>query len=52
MSTREIQSQVRELDGIEISPERVMVVANAVHDEIKSWQDWPLEAWYAIVHVT
>jgi putative transposase len=50
MSTREIQGHVRELYGIEISPDLVSVVTDAVHDEIKSWQGRPLEACYAIVY--
>ena len=49
MSTREIQGHVRELYGIEISPDLVSAVTDAVHDEIKAWQGRPLEACYAIV---
>jgi len=49
MSTREIQGHVRELYGIEISPDLVSAVTDAVHDEIKAWQSRPLEACYAIV---
>ena len=49
MSTREIQGHVRELYGIEISPDLVSAVTDAVHDEIKVWQSRPLEPCYAIV---
>jgi putative transposase len=50
MSTREIQGHVRELYGIEISPDLVSAVTDAVHDEIKAWQGRPLESCYAIVY--
>lgn len=49
MSTREIQGHVRELYGIEISPDLVSVVTDAVHDEVTNWQTRPLEPTYAIV---
>ena len=48
MSTREIQGHVRELYGIEISPDLVSAVTDAVHDEIKVWQSRPLEPCYAV----
>jgi len=49
MSTREIQGHVRELYGIELSPDLVSAVTDAVHDQIKAWQNRPLEPCYAIV---
>ena len=50
MSTREIQGHVRELYGIEISPDLVSAETDAVLDEIKAWQGRPLETCYAIVY--
>ena len=50
MSTREIQGHARELYGIEISPDLVSVVTDAVHDELKASQGRPLETCYAIVY--
>ena len=49
MSTREIQSHLRELYGVEISPELVSAVTDAVLDEVTQWQNRPLERVYAIV---
>ena len=49
MSTREIQSHLRELYGVEISPELVSAVTDAVLDEVTQWQNRPLEHVYAIV---
>jgi putative transposase len=49
MSTREIQGHVEEIYGIEISPDLVSAVTEAVHDEVRSWQTRPLEPTYAVV---
>jgi len=49
MSTRDIQGHVRELYGIEISPDLVSAVTDSVIDEVSAWQARPLEASYAIV---
>ncbi|MYA63854.1 MAG: IS256 family transposase [Gemmatimonadetes bacterium] len=50
MSTREIQGHVRELYGLDVSPELVSKVTDAVHDEIREWQARPLDDVYAIVY--
>lgn len=49
MSTRDIQAHVRELYGLEISPDLVSAVTDAVHEEVAAWQSRPLEPTYAIV---
>ena len=49
LSTREIQAHVRELYGLEISPDLVSAVTDAVHEEVIAWQSRPLEPVYAIV---
>ncbi len=49
VSTRDIQAYVRELYGIEISPDLVSAVTDSVIDEVSAWQARPLEASYAIV---
>ena len=50
MSTREIQGHVRELYGIEVSPELISKVTDAVLDELAAWQSRPLDTVYAIVY--
>src|SRR5512134_97891 len=49
MSVREIQGHLRELYGIEASPQLISTVTDAVLDEVTKWQSRPLEALYAIV---
>jgi putative transposase len=49
MSTRDIQAHVRELYGIEVSPDLVSAVTDQVIDEVSAWQARPLEPSYAIV---
>lgn len=49
MSTRDIQGHVRELYGIEVSPDLVSAVTDQVIDEVTAWQSRPLEPTYAIV---
>lgn len=50
MSTRDIQSHVRELYAIDVSPELISKVTDAVLDELKAWQSRPLDPTYAIVY--
>src|SRR5215216_805963 len=49
MSTREIQGHLHDLYGIEVSPDLVSAVTDAVLEEITEWQNRPLEALYALV---
>jgi putative transposase len=49
MSTREIQGHLRELYGLEVSPDLVSAVTDAVLDEVAEWQNRPLEALYPLV---
>src|SRR5918911_1895421 len=49
MSTREIQGHLRELYGIEVSPDLVKAVTDAVLDEVAEWQNRPLDALYPLV---
>jgi len=50
LTTREIQGHVRELYGLEISPDLVSTVTDSVIDEVKAWQNRPLEPIYALVY--
>jgi putative transposase len=49
MSTRDIQGHLRELYGIEASPQLISTVTDAVLEEVNRWQARPLDALYAIV---
>lgn len=50
MSTRDIRAHVGELYGVELSANLVSVVTDAVMDEVKGWQNKPLEPTYALVY--
>ena len=43
MSTREIVGHLRDLYGIDVSPDLISVVTDAVLEEVASWQARPLE---------
>src|SRR3954449_3485649 len=49
MSTREIVGHLRELYGIDVSPDLISAVTDAVLEEIAAWQARPLEAAYPLV---
>ena len=49
MSVREIQGHLRDLYGIDASPDLVSAVTDAVLDEVAEWQNRPLEALYALI---
>ncbi len=44
MSVRELAGHVRELYGIDVSPDLISAVTDAVLDELAMWQARPLEA--------
>lgn len=51
MSAREIRGHLDELYGIEVSPDLISRVTDAVVDEMKSWQSRPLQTVYPIVYL-
>lgn len=50
LSTREIQTQLEELYGVEVSPTLISNVTDAVLDEVKEWRSRALQAVYPIVY--
>ena len=50
MSTRDIQAQLQELYGVEVSHTLVSTVTEAVEQERKAWQNRSLDAVYPIVY--
>lgn len=48
MSTRDIEEQIRELYGVEVSESTVSTVTSRIVDHIKEWQSRPLEPVYFI----
>ena len=51
MTTREIQGHLEEIYGVEVSPTLISTVTDAVNDEVKIWQNRPLDAVYPIVYM-
>ena len=52
MSTREIQGHLRELYGIDASPDLISAVTDGVLDEVATWQNRPLEPVYPLIFLT
>lgn len=51
MTTREIQSQLQEVYDVEVSPALISKVTDAVLDEVRDWQNRPLDAVWPIVYL-
>lgn len=51
MTTREIEEHLREIYGVEVSAGLISEVTNAVIDEVKQWQNRPLESLYPVVYL-
>ncbi len=49
MSVREIVGHLRDLYGVEVSPDLISAVTDAVLDEVAAWQARPLEQTYPLV---
>lgn len=52
MSVREIQRQLLELYGTEVSPMLISTITDEVIEEVTPWQQCSLEARYPIVYLT
>ena len=50
LTTRDIQAQLQELYGVEVSPTLISSVTDAVLDEVKAWQSRGLERVYPIIY--
>lgn len=51
MTTRDIQSHLEEIYGVEVSPTLVSQVTDAVTEEVRLWQNRPLDEVYPIVYL-
>ena len=50
LSTRDIQGQIEELYGVEVSPTLISNITNAVMDDVRAWQSRPLSSVYPILY--
>lgn len=51
MTVRDIQAQLQELYGVEVSATLISNVTNEIIDEVKTWQSRPLDKIYPIVYL-
>lgn len=51
MTTRDIQSHLEEMYGVEVSPALISEVTDAVVEEVRAWQSRPLETIYPILYL-
>jgi transposase-like protein len=49
MTVREIQGHLAELYGVEVSPDLISRVTDAVLDEVRDWQNRPLDQVYPVI---
>lgn len=49
MTVREIRGHLQELYGVEVSPDLISRVTDAVLEEVRDWQNRPLDAVYPVV---
>jgi transposase-like protein len=49
MTVRDIQAFLKEQYGADVSPDLISTVTDAVLDEVKAWQERPLDALYPVV---
>lgn len=51
MTVRDIQSHLHDLYGVDVSAGLISDVTDSIMDEVRAWQDRPLEALYPIVYL-
>ncbi len=51
MTTRDIQGHLQDLYGVDVSAALISEVTDSVLEEVKAWQERPLEALYPIVYL-
>lgn len=51
MTTREIEGHLKEIYGVEVSPTLISNVTEAVMEEVKAWQNRPLDEVYPILYM-
>ena len=51
MTVRDIQAHLNEIYGVDVSPELISKVTDAVHEDVRSWRTRPLDSIYPIVYL-
>lgn len=50
MTTRDIQEHLKDIYGVEVSADLISSVTDAVIEDVKEWQNRPLDPFYAIIY--
>jgi transposase-like protein len=51
MTDRDIRSHIKKIYNVDVSPELISNITDAVMEDVKEWQNRPLESSYAIVYL-
>ena len=51
MTVRDIQAHLRDMYGVDVSSGLISDVTDSIQEEVKAWQDRPLEALYPIIYL-
>lgn len=51
VTVRDIQAHLAEIYGVEVSPDLISKVTDAVWDELEEWRNRPLDAIYPIIYI-
>jgi len=51
MTVRDVKAHLEEIYGVEVSPDLISKVTDAVWDELEAWRNRPLDAMYPIVYI-
>ena len=51
MTVRDVQRHLEEIYGVEVSPDLISRVTDAVWDELEEWRNRPLDVMYPIVYI-
>lgn len=50
LTTRDIQDHLKDIYGVDVSPELISTVTDGIMDDVKEWRNRPLESVYPIVY--
>jgi putative transposase len=50
-TTRDIQAHLKEIYSVDVSPDLISTVTDAVIDEVRAWQSRPLDSLYPILYL-
>lgn len=51
LTVRDVQAHLLEIYGVEVSPDLISTITDSVLDELREWQNRPLEAVYPVIYL-